>query len=302
LSPAVSIALLAGIESLLSAVVADGMVGGRHRPDAELVAQGIANIASPLFGGIPATGAIARTAANIRSGGRTPVAGMVHALTVLVVLLFLAPWAALIPMPTLAGILIVVAYNMSEWHLFLKIFRSTRSDLAVLMTTFVLTLLLDLAVAIQVGVVLASMLFMLRMSAVTQTEQITGVRNGEEGEDAAAAPIPAGIEVFEINGPFFFGAADRFKDALAELGRKPKVLILRMRHVPVMDSTGLRALEDVVGRCLHDGTAVILSGVRPQPRELIERGGLLAKVGAENVVEDFDAALRRADVVTGRRT
>ena len=299
-SPAVSIALLAGIESLLSAVVADGMIGGRHRSGAELVAQGVANIASPLFGGIPATGAIARTAANVKNGARTPVAGIIHALTVLAILMFFARWAALIPMAALAGILMVVAYNMSEWHLFLKIFRSTRTDISVLLATFLLTLLLDLAAAIQAGVVLASLLFMLRMSSVTQTERIADYGVAEPVAGGPAASARPGVEVFEINGPFFFGAADRFKDALQEIGRKPRGLILRMRHVPVMDSTGLRALEDVVDRAIRDGTIVILSGVGPQPRELIERGGVGAKIGADNLVGDFEAALTRAEALIAR--
>jgi len=299
LSPAVSIALLAGIESLLSAVVADGMIGGRHRSDTELVAQGVANVICPLFGGIPATGAIARTATNVKNGGRTPIAGMVHSVTLLLILLFCAPWAALIPMATLAGILIVVAYNMSEWHLFLKVFRSTRSDIAVLVTTFALTLLVDLSVAIQVGVVLASLLFMLRMSSVTQAAYVTDSLNGEaeDSDDAMSVSrrrVPTGVEIFEINGPFFFGAADRFKDALGEVARRPRVLILRMRHVPVMDVTGLRALEDVVVRALREGTAVVLSGVGAQPRGLIERSGLAERVGTENVVNDIDQALERA--------
>jgi SulP family sulfate permease len=306
-SPALSIALLAGIESLLSAVVADGMIGGRHRTDMELVAQGVANIASPLFGGIPATGAIARTATNVKSGGRTPVAGMIHALTLLVILVFAGDWAALIPMPALAGILMVVAYNMSERHLFVKIFRSTRSDVAVLLTTFGLTLLADLTMAIQVGVVLASLLFMLRMSETTQAGYITGLNeeNGAETDETnglAAGKIPTGVEIFEINGPFFFGAADRFKDALREVARKPKVLILRMRHVPVMDSTGLRALEDVVGKTLREGSVVILSGLQPQPRVLLERSGLLERIGTGNDAPDIQQALEIARKLLGERT
>jgi SulP family sulfate permease len=306
-SPALSIALLAGIESLLSAVVADGMIGGRHRTDMELVAQGVANIASPLFGGIPATGAIARTATNVKSGGRTPVAGMIHALTLLVILVFAGDWAALIPMPALAGILMVVAYNMSERHLFVKIFRSTRSDIAVLLTTFGLTLLADLTMAIQVGVVLASLLFMLRMSETTQAGYITGLNeeNGAETDETnglAAGKIPTGVEIFEINGPFFFGAADRFKDALREVARKPKVLILRMRHVPVMDSTGLRALEDVVGKTLREGSVVILSGLQPQPRVLLERSGLLERIGTGNDAPDIQQALEIARKLIGERT
>ncbi len=294
-SPALSIALLAGIESLLSAVVADGMIGGRHRTDMELVAQGVANVASPLFGGIPATGAIARTATNVKNGGRTPVAGMIHALTLLVVLVFAGDWAALIPMPALAGILMVVAYNMSEGHLFVKIFRSTRSDIAVLLTTFSLTLLADLTVAIQVGVVLASLLFMLRMSNTMRAGYITGLteENGADGDETRsfAGRLPEGVEVFEINGPFFFGATDRFKDALREVARKPKVLILRMRHVPVMDSTGVRALEDVVDRSMREGTLVILADLQSQPRDLLKRSGLLERIGRGNEAPDIQQAI-----------
>jgi SulP family sulfate permease len=223
---------------------------------------------------------------------------MIHSLTLLLILLFFGRRAALIPMASLAGILFVVAYNMSEWHLFVKIFRSTRSDFAVLAVSFTLTILVDLAVAIQVGVVLASLLFMLRMSSVTQTGYITDAMDSDDFDERSlesrSERIPRGVEVFEINGPFFFGAADRFKDALGEVARKPKVLILRMRHVPMMDSTGLRALEDVVERSLAEGTQVVLSAVAPQPVELLERSGLLARLGGAHVAADIDAAIERA--------
>src|SRR6185503_13697681 len=229
--PAFTIALLGAIESLLSAVVADGMIGTRHRSNMELVAQGVANIASPLFGGIPATGAIARTATNIKNGGRTPVAGAVHALTVLVVTLFFGRWAALIPKATLAGILLVVAYQMSEWRVFKAELTSPRSDVAVLLVTFGLTVLVDLTVAIEVGMVLAAFLFLRRMAAVTNVSAVTSELRDDGSMDSlatATGTVPKGIEIYEIAGPFFFGAVETFKDTLALVAGKPKVLILRM--------------------------------------------------------------------------
>ena len=302
-SPAVTIALLAGIESLLSAVVADGMTGRRHRSNAELVAQGVANIASPLFLGIPATGAIARTATNIKNGGRTPVAGMVHALVLLLIMLFFGRLAALIPMATLAGILVVVAYGMSEWRIFVKLFRGPRSDVIVLLITFLLTVLIDLTVAIQVGVVLAAVLFMKRMADVTQV----GYLNAGEGEDddehdtysLRSRTLPPGVEVFEVSGPFFFGAADKFKDAIGRLEKKPRVLILRMRHVLSIDATALIALETLHDRTARDGTLLILSGVHAQPLVAMQRSGFVDRVGIENVTADIDAAIRRAAEAQG---
>jgi len=297
--PAFTIALLAAVESLLSAVVADGMIGGQHRSNMELVAQGIANIASPLFGGIPATGAIARTATNVKNGGRTPVAGMVHALTLLAITLFVGRWAALIPMATLAAILVVVAYHMSEWRAFLDEMRSPKSDVVVLLTTFALTVLVDLTVAISVGTVLASFLFIRRMAAVTTISAVTReLRDGtlEEGDDELLdrTRIPAGVEVYEINGPFFFGAATAFKDALARVAGKPKVLIIRMRHVSALDSTGMHALTDVVHRTRRDGTAVILSDVHMQPLVALTGSTALEEIGEENVVGSLDLALALA--------
>lgn len=308
-SPAVTIALLAAIESLLSAVVADGMLGTRHRSNMELIAQGAANVASSVFGGIPATGAIARTAANIKNGGRTPVAGMVHALTLLLIMLFFGKWAAWIPMATLAAILMFVAYNMSEWHLFVKIFRSPRSDVAVLLTTFLLTVLIDLTVAIQVGMVLAAFLFMRRMAMVTQVGFVTHEiqemdLDDEELERAdpnaiSKREVPPGVEVFEINGPFFFGATDKFKDTLRQVEQPPKVLILRMRNVPAVDASGLRALEDVVERSKKEGATVIISGIRRQPLAALRRTPLLNKIGRENVFRNIDRALARAREIVG---
>ncbi|MGH7466974.1 MAG: SulP family inorganic anion transporter [Longimicrobiales bacterium] len=293
LAPAFSIALLAAIESLLSAVVADGMIGTRHKSNAELVAQGVANIASPLLGGMPATGAIARTATNIRMGARTPVAGMVHALTLLLIGLFLGRWVVLVPMPVLAGILLMVAYHMSEWRTFLGELKGPRSDVAVMLTTFALTVLVDLTVAIQAGMVLAAFLFMRRMAEVTNVSSITS-----ELDDAAWRPgsarataIPQGVQVYEINGPFFFGAAEKFKDTLNDIDRRPHTLILGMRNVPAMDSTGLNALRDLVRRSRKDGTRVILAGVHAQPMMVLARSGFLDEVGDQNLAGDIDEAL-----------
>lgn len=303
-SPALTIAILAGVESLLSAVVADGMTEGRHRSNMELVAQGVANLAAPLFGGIPATGAIARTATNIKNGGRSPVAGMAHAVTLLLILLFFGKWAVMIPMPTLAGILVVVAWNMSEAHLFAKLLHGPRGDVLVLLSTFGLTLLIDLTVAIQVGMVLAAFLFMQRMADVTQVGFITReLRDEEEDLDDPDSmrnhEIPPGVEVFEINGPFFFGAADKFKHALEEISSPPEVLILRMRHALTLDATALQALETVLARARRNGTQLVLSGVHAQPLAVMERSGFLCEIGAENVFADIDGSLQRAREIVG---
>ncbi len=297
LKPATAIAFLAGIESLLSAVVADGMTGFRHRPNMELVAQGAANIGSVLFGGIPATGAIARTATNIKNGGRTPVAGIIHALTLLVIILAFAKWAGLIPMAALAGILVAVAYNMSEWQVFVKLFRSPKSDILVLLATFFLTIFVDLVAAIEIGVVLAALLFMRRMILVTEigfTDRKDEIAEEDGATGESVTHVPAGVEVFEINGPFFFGAADRFKTILRDVQRKYKVLILRMKHVPVMDATGLRALEDVFTKSRREGTIVILSEVNAQPRRVIRSAGLDKQIGLENMQPSFEEAIKRA--------
>ena len=303
--PAFTIALLAAIESLLSAVVADGMIGGRHRSNMELVAQGVANIASPLFGGIPATGSIARTATNVKNGGRTPVAGIVHAVTLLVITLFFGRWAALIPMAVLAAILVVVAYHMSEWRTFRTELRSPKSDVAVLLTTFFLTVLVDLTVAIEVGIVLAALLFMRRMAEVTNVSVITRELDDEgdlysTDENAVRRrAIPTGVEVYEINGPFFFGAAEQFKDTLGRVARKPKVLIIRMRNVPAIDSTGIRALADVTRRTRKEGTLVLLSDVHAQPLVALGRSDLLDEIGDDNIFGNLDDALNRARAEVG---
>ena len=303
-SPAISIALLAGIESLLSCVIADGMTGRRHRSNTELVAQGAANIASPIFGGIPCTGAIARTATNVKSGGQTPFAGIIHALVLLVIMLFLGKWATLVPMATLAGILVVTAYRMSEWRLFARVFRSTKSDTTVMVTTFLLTVLVDLTVAIQVGVVLAAFLFMKRMADVTQTSYLKDEieeTDFDDEERVSERRVPDGVAVFEIYGPFFFGAADKFKSTLNRVDKKPKVIVLRMRHVPAVDATGLQALQDVHQKAKRDGTTLILAGVNEQPLEVMEQSGFAESIGKENMTANLDDALARSREVLAER-
>ena len=298
--PAFTIALLAGIESLLSAVVSDGMIGGKHRSNMELVAQGVANLVSPLFGGIPATGAIARTATNVKNGGRTPVAGIIHAVTLLLITIFFGRWAGLVPMAALAAILVVVSYHMSEWRTFRSEFRAPKSDLAVLLTTFFLTVLVDLTVAVEVGIVLAAFLFMRRMAEVTNVSAISREfdEDGDEGESDPNAlrrrALPAGVEVYEIDGPFFFGAAEKFKETLTQLHRNPKVLILRLRRVPAIDSTGLNALRDVVSRFRGAGTRVILSDVHAQPMLALQRSSLGDELPEEDLVGNIDDALNVA--------
>jgi len=299
--PAITIALLGGIESLLSAVVADGMIGSRHRSNMELVAQGIANIVSPIFGGIPATGALARTATNVRNGGRTPVAGIVHAIFVLFVALFLGRYASLIPMATLGAILAVVSYHMSEWRTFRSELRAPLGDVMLLVTTFVLTVLVDLTVAVQVGIVLAAFLFMKRMSEVTGVTAFSEEFHDDEDPEAELARargralvVPKGVQVYDINGPFFFGAATAFKDAMAGTGRSPKVLIVRMRRVPTIDSTGIHALRDLVRRSRKEGSVVLLSGLVSDVHEALERAGLLEELGADGVFATYAEALEAA--------
>jgi SulP family sulfate permease len=295
---AISIALLGAIESLLSAVVADGMAGTRHRSNMELVAQGIANLASPLFGGIPATGAIARTATNVRSGGRTPIAGMVHALTLLAILYLLGDLAGMIPLAALGGILLVVAWNMSELHVIRSLLKSPRSDVIVLVTTFGLTVAIDLTVAIQAGMVLAAFLFMRRMAEISETQYVSRMAREEERTNdpdvAALRDLPAEVEVFELYGTLFFGAVAKFKDTVRQMERAPRVMILRMRDVLVIDASGLRALEDLLSQTRRDGTVLLLSGVHAQPLIAIERSGFLARMGEENALPDVPTAVARA--------
>ena len=308
-SPAVTVALLASIESLLSAVVADGMIGSRHKSNVELVGQGIANVASGLFGGMPATGAIARTATNVKNGGRTPVAGMVHAATVLLVLVFLGQWARYIPMATLAAILAVVAYHMSEWRAFAHLFRTPKSDVAVLLTTFFLTVLIDLTIAVQVGVVLAAFLFIKRMADVTNvgavTQELTDAPDGTmdgDAEGVARRHIPPGVEVYEVNGPFFFGAADKIKDVLHFVARKPRVFVLRMRNVPAIDASGIRVLDDLFQSFRHRGIRFVIAGIHAQPLVALDRAGKLDAYGRNNIVATLDEALAVARAEVGEET
>jgi SulP family sulfate permease len=291
-APAFAIAMLGAIESLLSAVIADGMIGGRHRSNIELVAQGIANIAAPLFGGMPATGAIARTATNIRNGARTPVAGITHAVTLALITLFFGRWVEYIPMATLAAILIVVAYHMSEWRTFRSEFQAPKSDILVLLSTFVLTVVVDLTVAIQVGMVLAMFLFMKRMSEVTNIRAIGDEPvEGAGADELRPAGAPAGVLVYEINGAFFFGAAEKFKETMGTIAKPPRVLILRMRNVMAMDSTGMHAFRDLIRRSRKDGTNVFLAEIRSQPLVAMDRRGLLAEIGEENLFGTLQEAM-----------
>ena len=296
--PAFTIALLGGIESLLSAVVADGMIGGNHRSNMELIAQGTANIFSSIFGGIPATGAIARTATNVKNGGRTPVAGMIHAVTLLLILLFFGKWASLIPMATLAAILVVIAYNMSEWRHFLSVLKGPKSDVAVLLTTFFLTVIIDLTVAIEIGMVLAAFLFMRKMIQFSNVNILTSQieDHGDEPDKGAVSnyQIPKDVEVFEITGPLFFGAAYKFKDSIKFIERTPKVLIIRMRHVPIIDATGIQVLKEVFKETNKAGTKIILSGITSeQVIEQLKKSRLVFTIGKANITDTFDEALKR---------
>lgn len=306
LQPAFTIALLGSIESLLSAVVADGMIGGNHRSNQELVAQGAANIFSAIFGGIPATGAIARTATNVKNGGRTPVAGMVHAITLLIIMLFVGKWAKLIPLPCLAGILAVVAYNMSEWRSFLAVARGPRNDALVLLVTFFLTVVFDLTIAIEIGMVLAAFLFMRRMAQISNVEVITNQLEMEESADPFATEkiaVPTGVEVYEVNGPLFFGAAHNFKESLNTIGKKrPQIMIIRMRHVPIIDATGLHNLKEILKRIQASKTQVILSGVQPAVYEELDKARILFLVGKKNVCTHISEALKRAEEVLKETT
>ncbi len=303
IGPATVIAILAAIESLLSAVVADGMIGGKHRSNMELIAQGIANIASPIFGGIPATGAIARTATNIKNGGRTPVAGVIHSITLLLIMLFFGNYARLIPMATLAAILVIVAYNMSEWHEFVSLMKSPKSDIVVLLTTFFLTVIFDLTIAIEIGMVLSVLLFMKRMAEVSNVSVVTRELEDEEEQPDPNSldrkSIPKGVEVFEINGPFFFGAAKKFKEQMEIVEDPPKVRIIRMRNVPAIDATGLQTLKDFYYDAKKNNTHIILSGVHTQPLYAMTQAGIFDLYGEKNIHGNIDDALDRAREILG---
>ena len=293
---AFTIAILAAIESLLSCVVADGMINGKHRSDMELVAQGAGNIASALFGGIPATGAIARTAANIKNGGRTPVAGMVHSITLVIVLVVLMPYAGMIPMPTIAAILFIVAYNMCQWRTFLQLVKTApKSDILVLVVTFVLTVVFDLVVAIEIGMILACLLFIKRMSEETKAESWVYTDDDTVAVNENLRMLPAAIRVYEVSGPLFFGASDAIEHIVVE--ESAKCLVLRMRAVPALDSTAMNALTALTKTCESKGVTIVFSHVNEQPMKAMKKAGFTELVGAENFCPNITAALERAEEI-----
>lgn len=295
IQPAFAIALLGAIESLLSAVVADGMIGGKHRSNMELIAQGGANIASAVFGGIPATGAIARTATNVKNGGRTPIAGIIHGLVLLSIMLLFAPYAKLIPLSCLAGILVVVAYNMSEWRQFKSLLRGNRMDIIILLTTFILTVFFDLIIAIEIGIVLSSLMFMKRMSESVDIQTITG--EGKQGEhlfDSELKGLPGDIMVYEINGPLFFGAARQFQETLMNTNIKPRAIIIRMRYVPLIDATGFQSLKEIIRAYRARGIRVLLSGVGAPLLTEFEKNGMFSVIDNELIFAEISQAVRKA--------
>ena len=302
-SPAITIAILGAIESLLSATVADGVIGDRHDSNTELIAQGMANLASPIFGGIPATGAIARTMTNINNGGRTPIAGIVHAAVLLLIFLFLMPLAQYIPMACLAGVLVIVSYNMSGWRSFFSILKNPKSDVIVLWVTFLLTVIFDLTIAIEVGLICACLLFMRRMAETTDVKVISDEINPEEEDsdfqlgNLEHLSIPAGVEVYEINGPYFFGAGNRFEEIMGALRHQrqlPKVRIIRMRKVPFVDSTGIHNLTNLCLMSQGEGIQVVLSGVNEKVQTVLHRAGFDKMLGEENICSHINIALERA--------
>ena len=304
-APAMTIAILGAIESLLSATVADGVIGDHHNSNTELIGQGVANILSPLFGGIPATGAIARTMTNINNGGRTPVAGIIHAVVLLLIFLLLMPLAQYIPMACLAGVLVVVSYGMSGWRSFLALMRNPKSDITVLVLTFLLTIIFDLTVAIEVGLICACLLFMRRMSETTDVRAVYDEIDLNEDADMQAGnlehlTIPKGVEVYEINGPYFFGAGNRFEDIMARYGRRPKVRIIRMRKVPFIDSTGLHNLENLCLMSQKEGITIVLSGVVQKVEEVLKRNHFDQLLGEENICNHIDLALTRAKEIVSK--
>ncbi len=300
-SPAITIAILGAIESLLSATVADGVIGDRHDSNTELIAQGVANLASPIFGGIPATGAIARTMTNINNGGRTPVAGIVHAAVLLLIFLFLMPLAQYIPMACLAGVLVIVSYNMSGWRSFASIMKNPKSDVIVLWVTFLLTVIFDLTIAIEVGLICACLLFMRRMAETTDVKVISDEIDPEEEQsdfqmgNLEHLTIPEGVEVYEINGPYFFGAGNKFEEIMASLrNQRPKVRIIRMRKVPFVDSTGIHNLTNLCTMSQAEGIQVVLSGVNPKVQTVLNKAGFNKILGNENICSHINIALERA--------
>ena len=297
--PAFTIAILGAIESLLSATVADGVTGDHHRSNTELIGQGIANLATPLFGGIPATGAIARTMTNINNGGRTPIAGIIHAAVLLLIFLFLMPLARYIPMACLAGVLVVVSYGMSGWRSFLAMMRNPKSDITVLLLTFFLTIIFDLTIAIEVGLICACLLFMRRMSETSDVSVIYNEIDLNEDADIKAGnlenlTIPKGVEVYEINGPYFFGAGNRAEEMMRRFGNDPVVRIIRMRKVPFIDSTGLHNLENLCLMSKKENVQIVLSGVNPKVEAVLVKNGFIELLGRENICNHIDIALQRA--------
>ena len=305
-SPAITIAILGAIESLLSATVADGVIGDRHDSNTELIAQGMANLASPIFGGIPATGAIARTMTNINNGGRTPIAGIIHAAVLLLIFLFLMPLAQFIPMACLAGVLVIVSYNMSGWRSFLSILKNPKSDVIVLWVTFLLTVIFDLTIAIEVGLICACLLFMRRMAETTDVKVISDEINPEEESDFQMGnlehlTIPEGVEVYEINGPYFFGAGNKFEEIMGALRhRRPKVRIIRMRKVPFVDSTGIHNLTNLCLMSQQEGIQVVLSGVNPKVQAVLHKAAFDTLLGEENICSHINEALERAKKILGK--
>ena len=301
-SPAITIAILGAIESLLSATVADGVIGDHHDSNTELVAQGLANIASPLFGGIPATGAIARTMTNINNGGKTPVAGIIHAVVLLLIFLFLMPLAKYIPMACLAGVLVVVSYGMCGWRSFLELMKNPKSDVTVLLITFFLTIIFDLTIAIEVGLIIACLLFMKRMSETTDLKAITEEIDLNQDAEFSTGNldhliIPQGVEVYEINGPYFFGAGNKFEEIMASFGDRPKVRIIRMRKVPFVDSTGIHNLTNLCEMSKKEGIQIVLSGVREKVNGQLEHAGFYHLIGEENICSHINLALKRANEI-----
>jgi SulP family sulfate permease len=301
--PAFTIAMLGAIESLLSAVVADGMTGQRHNSNKELIAQGIANILSPIFGGIPATGAIARTATNIKNGGRTPLSGIFHAFTLLCILLFFGRLVSFIPLSTLSAVLLIVAWHMSNFSYFIRLFRSPKSDITVLVSTFLITIFFDLTIAIEAGIVLSAFLFMKRMADVTHFDPISSDNKINTKHNSDFLPvdkesIPEGVFVFEIHGPFFFGAANKFKDTLKIVRKAPKILIIRMGHVPAIDATGIRAFEEMIEKTREDGTQIFITGMQPQVEKTLKACKIIDMIGKNNVFESIIQALAEADTRT----
>lgn len=298
ISPAVTIAILGAIESLLSATVADGVTGDKHNSNQELIGQGIANVFSPIFGGIPATGAIARTMTNINNGGRTSVAGIVHAVVLLLIFLFLMPLAQYIPMACLAGVLVVVSYNMSGWRTFKELLRNPKSDVGVLLVTFFLTVIFDLTIAIEVGLLLACLMFMKRMAESTQISVITDDLDPNKESDIELheehLTIPDRVEVYEINGPYFFGIANKFEEEMIRIGDRPKVRIIRMRKVPFVDSTGIHNLTNLCRMSQREGIIIVLSGVNPRVHETLEKAGFYELLGKDNICSNINEALAKA--------